>query len=477
MHTFLWHDYETFGKNTRTARPAQFAAIRTDAQLNEIGKPIDIFCQPAPDFLPEPEACLITGITPQYCLQNGLPEYEFSNKILKALSEPNTVGVGYNSIRYDDEITRFMFWRNLVDPYAREWQNGCSRWDIIDLARVTYALRPDGIEWPHNAQGKVSFKLTDLTEANHIAHEAAHNAVSDVRATIALARLIKSKQPKLFDFYFGLRQKDKVSDEIGLHLNPRKPFLHLSSMFPSEHAHLALVFPLALHPTNKNEVIVWDCAYDPSELFELDASSIAKRMFTRVDELSDGATRLPIKTIHINKSPVVIQNLKVLDDAAQKRCQLNFELNLHHAAIAADKASRKDLTAIWKSVYQRDFEAVDVDESLYSGFINNNDRRLLNELRTMSPETLAKAQPSFTDSRLEELLFRYRARNYPQTLSEAEHATWQQHCAGRLHGNTADALNLETFFAELERCAQNNVENVEILQHLRDYAQMITPKI
>ena len=218
MHTFLWHDYETFGKNTRTARPAQFAAIRTDDQLNEIGQPIDIFCQPAPDFLPEPEACLITGITPQYCLQNGLPEHAFADQILAAMSEPNTVSVGYNTIRYDDEITRFMFWRNLIDPYAREWQNGCSRWDIIDLARMAYALRPDGIEWPKNEQGKVSFKLTDLTEANDITHEAAHNAVSDVRATIALARLIKQKQPKLFDFYFGLRQKEKVNSRDWLTL-------------------------------------------------------------------------------------------------------------------------------------------------------------------------------------------------------------------------------------------------------------------
>jgi exodeoxyribonuclease-1 len=476
MHTFLWHDYETFGKNTRTARPAQFAAIRTDDQLNEIGQPIDIFCQPAPDFLPEPEACLITGITPQYCLQNGLPEHAFADQILAAMSEPNTVSVGYNTIRYDDEITRFMFWRNLIDPYAREWQNGCSRWDIIDLARMAYALRPDGIEWPKNEQGKVSFKLTDLTEANHITHEAAHNAVSDVRATIALARLIKFKQPKLFDFYFGLRQKDKVNTEIGLHLNPRRPFLHLSSMYSSEHAHLALVFPLALHPSNKNEVIVWDCAFDPSELFELDASSIAERLFKRANALPENVTRLPIKTIHINKSPVVIQNLKVLDEAAQQRCQLDLTLNLQHADIAAGKIAQHDLTEVWKSVYKRELAVDDVDESLYSGFIGNGDRQLLNELRALSPERLAKAQPNFTDSRLVELLFRYRARNYPHTLSEDEHETWQQHCAERLFGGLPGVLNLDDFFVELERCAQLNADNLDLLHQLNDYAHLITPE-
>jgi len=476
MHTFLWHDYETFGINTRTARPAQFAAIRTDEQLNEIGEPIEIFCQPAPDFLPEPQACLITGITPQHCLKVGLPEHEFTEQIFKALSQPNTIGVGYNSIRYDDEITRFMFWRNLMEPYSREWQNGCSRWDIIDLARVTYALRPEGIIWPRNEQGRISFKLTNLTEVNHIAHEAAHDALSDVRATIALARLIKNKQPKLFDFYFNLRQKDQVANEIGLHLNPRQPFLHLSSMYPPERAHLALVYPLALHPSNKNEVIVWDCAYDPSELFELDAETIQKRMFTRADELPDGMTRLPIKTIHTNKSPVVIRSLKVLDAAAQQRCGLDLALNLHHAAIAADKISGVDLSLVWQQVFQREFELGDVDESLYSGFLGNNDRNLLNQLRALTPQALAQARPNFTDARLTELLFRYRARNYPQTLSEDEYEAWQQHCAERLHGGAAGALNFETFFAELELCAQSDAANVDVLQSLRDYAYMIAPE-
>jgi exodeoxyribonuclease-1 len=473
MHTFLWHDYETFGKNTRTARPAQFAAIRTDENLNEISEPIELFCQPAPDFLPEPEACLITGITPQQCLRMGILEYQFAEQIFQVLSQPNTIGVGYNTIRYDDEITRFMFWRNLIDPYSREWQNGCGRWDLIDLARVTYALRPEGINWPRNEQGNVSFKLTALTEANGIAHEAAHDAVSDVRATIALAKLLRDKQPKLFDFYFQLRAKDNVSAEIGL--GTGKPFLHLSSMFPAERAHLALVFPLSVHPTNKNEVIVWDCAFDPSELFTLDAAAIQQRMFTRTDDLPDGVTRLPIKTIHINKSPVVIRDLRVLNAAAQQRCQLDLALNLHHAEIAASKFAQMDLSVIWQQVFQREFDAGDVDESLYSGFIGNNDRNLLNRLRKLNPEALAKERPRFADARLKELLFRYRARNFPDTLSEEEFETWQAHCAARLHGGEAGALSLDEFFKQLEQLAQSEGANLTVLQDLSDYAQMIAP--
>jgi exodeoxyribonuclease-1 len=191
--TYLWHDYETFGAVPRRDRPAQFAAIRTDAELNEIGDELMLYCQPAPDFLPDPQACLITGITPQTCLQSGVPEHEFARQIEAAFAQPGTIGVGYNTIRFDDEVTRFLFWRNLIDPYAREWQNNCSRWDILDVVRTAYALRPDGIQWPRNEEGKVSFRLEHLTAANGLSHEAAHDALSDVRATIAMARLLKEK--------------------------------------------------------------------------------------------------------------------------------------------------------------------------------------------------------------------------------------------------------------------------------------------
>lgn len=476
--TFLWHDYETFGVNTRTARPAQFACIRTDLDLNEVGAPMEIFCRPAPDFLPEPMACLVTGITPQRCLERGLPEHEFAAKIEQVLAASNTIGVGYNTIRYDDEITRFMFWRNLIEPYAREWQNGCARWDIIDLVRVTHALRPDGIVWPKNAEGNTSFKLTDLTAANGIAHEEAHDAVSDVRATIAMARLIQEKQPKLFDFYFKLRSKHAVNDEIGAQLAQPKPFLHLSSMYPASRAHLALVYPLGKHPSNANEVIVWDCSVDPSVLFGLDAATVRERMFTRADALPDGVARLPIKTIHINKSPVVIGNLKVLNDEAATRCGLDVDAALANAQVLAEHLQSNDLSALWHEVFHRTFdEATDVDEDLYSGFIGNGDRRLLNQLKAMSPDELARARVSFTDERLTELVFRYRARNFPESLSDDEQATWTAHCAERLTSGSASRLSLDAFFDELERLsADADTQGLSVIESLYEYAYSIAPE-
>ena len=471
-HTFLWHDYETFGIQTRRDRPAQFAAIRTDADLNEIGDPIMLYCQPANDYLPDPQSCLITGITPQTCLEHGIPECRFAAAIEQAFSVSGTVGVGYNTIRFDDEITRFLFWRNLIDPYAREWQNQCGRWDLLDVVRMTYALRPDGIEWPRSDDGKASFRLELLTKANGIAHEAAHDALSDVRATIALARLIKNRQPKLFDFCFALHKKDRVSNEIGL--PARRPFLHASGMFPAERGCLGVMWPLAVHPTNKNEVIGWDLSADPSELFQLDAATIRTRMFSKSADLPEGVTRLPIKTIHLNKSPMVVGNLKTLSPALALQWNIDLERVQRHAVIAAGMA---DMSAIWQQVFHRPAEATpDVDEDLYGGFIGNGDRRRLTELRALSPAALATTRLSFDDGRLTELVFRYRARNFPETLDADEQERWEQHRVSRLFDGEAQARTVDMLFGEIDHLSEHvDAQGEQVLAALYDYVESIAP--
>ena len=476
-HTFLWHDYETFGANVRRDRPAQFAAIRTDAALNEIGEPLMIYCQPANDFMPDPVACLITGITPQICLNKGLPEYAFAAKIEQALSQTGTIGVGYNTIRFDDEITRFMFWRNLIDPYAREWQNNCGRWDILDVVRTAYALRPDGIKWPVNVEGKASFKLTDLTAANGLTHEAAHDALSDVRATIALARLIRDAQPRLFDFCLKLHKKDAVAHELGLPTTAllTKPFLHISGMFPADRGCLAIMWPLAMHPTNKNELIGWDLAFDPAELATLNVDEIRLRMFSKQADLPESVTRLPVKTIHLNKSPMVMGNVKTLSKDRAARWGIDVDQAMAHAAVARDLP---DMSGIWPAVFQRPKEpAPDVDEDLYGGFIGNADRRRLNELRGLSADKLAAKRHAFDDPRLEELVLRYRARNFLASLSLEDAARWEAHRVAKLFDAESGARTIEALFAEIDALSETADERgEEVLGALYDYAEMVAPE-
>ena len=481
-HTFLWHDYETFGLNTRRDRPAQFAGIRTDAELNEIGEPVMLYCQPANDYLPDPASCLITGITPQHCLQHGLPEHAFAAQIEQLLAQPGTIGVGYNTIRFDDEMTRFMFWRNLIDPYGREWQNDCGRWDLLDVVRMAYALRPEGIVWPtkHDGPhaGKPSFALQDLTRANGVVHEAAHDALSDVRATIALARLIRTAQPRLFDFCLGLHKKDRVAAELGLPASPQHavPFLHVSGMFPSEKGCLAVMWPLATHPNNKNELLAWDLAHDPSELPLLDVATLRQRLFSKTADLPQGVQRLPMKSVHLNKSPMVVRKLATLTPQMAAKWGIDMQAALRNAEKARDLP---DMSAIWPEVFQRPQEAApDVDEDLYGGFIGNADRRRLNQLLALSPAELAHERTGFDDPRLKTLLFRYRARNFPSTLTPEESARWEAHRAARLLDGEGGARNVDALFAAIDTLAETADERGEaVLGALYDYAEAIAPEL
>ncbi len=474
--TFYWHDYETFGRVPRRDRPAQFAGLRTDAELNEVGAPTMLYCRPAGDYLPDPESVLITGILPQHAREHGVAEHRFAATICAELGRDGTIGVGYNSLRFDDEVTRFLLWRNLVDPYCREWKNGCGRWDLLDVVRCAWALRPDGIEWPvhapGDAAGKPSFRLEDLAAANGLAHDAAHDALSDVRATVALARLVRARQPRLWDFCLRLCRKDAVRDEIGV----GRPFVHLSGQYATEQGCLAVVWPLAVHPTNRNELVVWDLAHDPRELAALDADTVRRRLFTRQAELPAGETRLPIKTVHVNKSPIVVGDLRVLGRSAD-RFGIDVGRAQTHAAHAA--ALGATLDALWPAVFVRPPPAdpVDVDEDLYGGFVGDADRARLQRCVDAGPDGCDRL-PAFDDPRLEELAFRWRARNFPETLDANGRERWRAHCALRLHHGHAGARTLAAYAECIDTLADAHADDDRVqglLEALVDYAAEIAP--
>lgn len=482
--SFFWHDYETFGIDTRRDAPAQFAGIRTDADLQELGEPVMLYCKPPRDALPDPTSCLITGITPQQCEHVGLSEAAFAQRVLAELGEPGTIGVGYNSLGFDDEVTRHLFWRNLIDPYGREWQNQCSRWDLFNVVRCAYALRPEGLEWPMKEDGRPSLKLEHLSAANGLVHEAAHDALSDVRATIALARRLRQAQPKLFDYCLGLRDKNQVRAVIGGFGDQRQPFLHVSGRLDPLRGYTAVVWPLAPHPTNSNEVIVWDLAEDPRMLLGLSAAEIRLRLFTRRDELPEGLTRLPIKSIHINQSPVVIKNLATLSPVRATHWGVDVERAKAHATAALAEAAAFDALP-WAQVFSRELqdgdEALDAEQTLYGGaFLSNSDRRLLETLRLQPGPDLAQARPAFEDPRLDELLLRYRARNWPDTLDADEQAQWLSHCRARLLQGKGGHRTVEQVLARIDELAEERLQADDergqaVLEALVDWVEAIVP--
>jgi len=475
--TFYWHDYETWGERPAQDRPSQFAGVRTDADLTPVGEPLMIYCRPPADLLPKPEACLVTGLAPQKVEAEGLCEAAFMARIAAELGQPGTCAVGYNSIRFDDEVTRYGLYRNFHDPYEREWKNGNSRWDIIDMVRMTRTLRPEGIEWPDYEDGSPCFRLEKLSEANGLAHDAAHDALSDVYATIALARLVKQRQPKLFDYAFKLRDKRFVAAQLDI--DALKPVLHFSSMFAGAQGNCALMLPLAFHPSNKNSVIAYNLAFDPEPLLTESAEDLAQRLFSKSEDLPEGVERLALKEIHLNKSPMVVPPA-MLDDATAERIGQDKDKCRQHwqRFYQLSREEREQLLKKLAAIYQRDefVGSSDPEQQLYQGFFTDQDRALMVQVRAADPAELGARQWDFHDPRLPELLWRYRARNFPHTLSAEESERWRAFCYRRLTDAEAGAsVVAEEFHARLSVLRQEPLSSskLALLDQVEAYARQL----
>jgi exodeoxyribonuclease-1 len=471
--TFFWHDYETWGVDPRRDRPVQFAGVRTNAELEIIEEPVNLFCRPTPDFLPQPEAVLVTGITPQKAFALGSNEAEFFADIHQQLARPGTCGVGYNSIRFDDEVTRFGLYRNFYDPYAREWQQGNSRWDILDLLRMTHALRPEGIVWPQHDDGTTSFRLESLSAANGIVHDAAHDALSDVYATLGMAQLVKRLQPKLFDFYFGLRKKAAVTQLLDVQNHPM--LLHISGMYGAALGCIAPVVPLLAHPTNNNEIIVFNLRQDPQKLLAASVEEMAASLYQPRDALAPGVERIALKTVHLNKSPALAP-VATMSATMTERWQIDLaQAVAYRELLLADASLPRRLSELFQR--RSEFAEVDADSALYDGFIADADRARCAQILTRKPQELIDWTPTFADARLQKLYFRYRARNWPETLSADEMRKWENFCRARLlEGDFGANLTLDDYLLRIEKLLQDDSLSAHkqgLLKELLRWAQQM----
>ncbi len=474
--SFLFHDYETFGADPARDGIAQFAAVRTNAELEPIEPPVSFYCRPTPDRLPHPTACLITGITPQRALAEGLNEAEFAARVHELMSQPGTCSLGYNSIRFDDAFTRHLLWRNFYDPYQREWKNGNSRFDLIDLARLCYALRPDGIEWPRRDDGAASFRLEHLARANQLDQERAHDALSDVQATLGLARLIRQAQPRLWRYALTLRDKRHV---LGLlDWTGATPLLHTSEKFPAERGCTTLVLPIAPAPDPGAGVIVVDLMADPAALLDCDAEELRDRLYTPGLDLPEGIERPAVKTVYANRCPMLAP-ISVLAGADLDRIGLDLERCDRHRRILLSVPDLRDKLAavVCRSAEP---EAADVELSLYSGgFPSQAERARLDRARNTAPAQLAATDFGFEQARHAELLFRRRARNWPDTLDQAEREHWRGFVGRRLRGEHPlahyrdEVLSLDRYRTLIagERIARAPGPQHIVLDHLEAWGQ------
>lgn len=459
--SFLFYDLETFGTDPRRTRIAQFAAIRTNEALEQIEDPIDIMVRPADDLLPSPGATLVTGITPQHALQAGLPEAEAFSRIMDEMARPGTCTLGYNSLRFDDEFIRCGLYRNFHDPYEREWRGGNSRWDLLDVMRLWHALRPDGLQWPAREDGATSFRLEHLAAANDVRVGDAHEALSDVRALIGIARLFRGAQPRLWDYALRLRDKRHVATLLDTFA--MTPVLHVSQRYPATRLCAAAVLPLARHPQIDSRVIVFDLDSEPDALLDIDPDTIAERLYVRAADLPEGIARVPLKEVHLNRCPALVQwdHLRTADFT-----RLAIDPATVEARAARIRAHGPAIAEKVRQVYAREraYAPTDVDAAIYDGFMGDGDKRRCGDVRATPPAVLGARDFGFQDPRLAELLFRYRARNWPETLDAGERARWDDYRRRRLFDDAGlGEVNLAQFAAEIARLRVERAGNARDL--------------
>jgi exodeoxyribonuclease I len=474
--SFFFYDLETSGFSPREARVMQFAGQRTDLELNLVGEPVNLLIKITDDILPDVDATLITGITPQMTIAEGLTEAEFLQEFENNVATPGTVFVGFNSVRFDDEFMRCMHYRNFYDPYEWQWQENRSRWDLLDVVRMTRALRPDGIQWPFDLEGKPTNRLELLTGLNKLSHEHAHDAASDVLATIEVARLIRNKQTKLFEYLFTMRDKKKIAELV----EKDEPFVYTSGQYPGEFDKTTVAVRVCPHPQRSSTAFVYDLRHDPAEYDGMTPEQLAEKWRWKKD--SD-EPRLPVKRLQYNHCPAVAP-LGVLDDASQKRLQLDMKLVQKHLKILraqkdlAERLCKADEILEKKQQTSLIGTDKDVDSCIYDGFFGEPDKNAMRVVRAANPQELSDLGLKFDDQRLEALLPLYKARNYPRLLSPEERQEWENFRARKLFDG-GPGSKLAKYFGRLQEVLTRGGltgHQEYLLEELKLYAESIMPE-
>ncbi|HSW85551.1 MAG TPA: exodeoxyribonuclease I [Candidatus Saccharimonadales bacterium] len=475
--SFYFYDLETSGFRPSQARIMQFAGQRTDMDFKPIGEQLNVLIKMVSDTVPDPEAVLVTGITPQQTIADGISEAEFLKQFYHVAVKPDTIFVGFNNIRFDDEFMRFTNYRSFYDAYEWQWKDGNSRWDLLDVARMTRALKPDGIKWPFAADGKPTNRLEYLSSINKLEHTAAHDAMSDVMATIYLAQLIKSKQPQLFNYLLEYRSKAKVRSLV----ESGKPFMYTSGSFSSQFLHTTAALFLGRRD-QQDYALVYDLRIDPTPFLKLTVNEIIDAWkFTRDPE----AVRLPVKTLKYNRCPAVIPGV-VKDKDTLARLRLTRQQILDNA-VQVTKHSKSFVAKLFQAVERLDEERalvqtviieddLSVDDRLYDGFMTNKDKILMTKLRQTDPIELNNYFSKFDDRRLNSLLLLYKARNFPHSLNSEELAYWDEFRIKKLLNGGTDS-RLAKYFDRINELAETSLsgEKQYLLEELKLYGESIMP--
>ena len=426
--TYFFYDLETTGLNPRDDRIMQFAGIRTDMEFNHVGESYNVLVAVNDDTLPSPQALMVTGVTPQQTVADGYAEAQFARIFTEEIATPDTIMIGFNNIRFDDEFMRAFLWRNYYDPYEWTWKDGRSRWDMLDVVRMTRALRPEGINWPV-VDGREVNKLELLSAENGIDHLKAHDALSDVEALIGVTKLIATQQPQLYQYLLKMRDKKEIQKLVNL--DDIQPFVYSSGRYDAEYHKTTVAMPLAA--ADYGNVFVYDLRYDPTQWLTKTEAELADIVFMPYDTRPDDYEKLPVKKLQYNRAPAVAP-LGVLSQAdgwtklqlTQSTVEKHRGLLLAHPEFAERVARVLLKKPEWPPI-------PDAEGQLYDGFVSDRDKLRSEVLHNTDEKDIKLYKPEFDDTRLKELFPRYKVRNFPRAATPDELASYELWRSNRLH--------------------------------------------
>jgi len=400
--TYLFYDLETTGRSKCFDQVLQFAAIRTDLELNELERH-SIHIKLNPDVIPDPEAILIHRI-PIAAMLQGEAEINAISQIHALLNTPGTLSGGYNTLGFDDEFLRFLFHRNLLPPYTHQWANGCGRFDLYPLTQLYHLYHPECMQWPTNPEGKISLKLELLSKANQLAEGPAHQAMTDVEATLALARIfLKNKEMWIYSMdFFNKEVEQKRREKITATLETTYGKYQLALLVGKAGSSDFFQYPvlaLGSHQHYKNQTL-W---------LRLDKPELATTTSDLLAETTWVARQKAGETFLLPFSGRFKQHI-----TAER--SIITEKNL--TWLGQNGPLLQEIQQYYQHYKYPEILNLDVDADLYvKGFLTREEEQLCIQFHTAPEQKKAAVAERFQNPRLQEIAARIMGRYYPQYLT------------------------------------------------------------
>ena len=416
--TYVFYDTETTGTDTAFDQVLQFAAIRTDDELNETGR-FEIRCRLLPHIVPAPDAIQVTGIAPKRLDDPALPShYEMACAIHDRLAAWSpAIFLGWNSIHFDEHLLRQAFYQNLLPPYLTN-TGGNGRADMLHITRAVCSLSPGLLTVPTDADGQPRYALDRIAPANGHVHADAHDALADAAATLHMARLVMNGAPSLWHSFTQLATKKAATRFVHT-----EPVFHLFRRAGG--MAWTCVTPIAVNPDNQAEIRLYDLDTDPADLAKLSDDELAARA---------AGSNPPLTRLKTNQCPIALTP----DQAANAGLAAPESLPLTRDRVdrlCNERELRERLLAALPPKQPAD--TTHVEQQIYDGFPGATDESTMRRFHTVPWDQRPALVGAFRDSRLRHLGNRLLFVERPDLLSPAYRKTCRDAVHRRLTA-TAD---------------------------------------